>query len=259
MGSSGSGAGGGSGLGGGGGRGGGGGGGAGGGSGVGHMAIADGRLTAVDTSRQEAWRAIGGVFSNLDKGYLSFTLTDPGVQEAYEALFNLHTRLALDRSWDGVARMYGVDDRPGCMMRLIDQLAPTQSVHPSLQAPLKAALQDFMLRVVGDDAIVLHQGNGAQISAALAPEAFQRTSNDFLASYLAETLRLEGRNLSRTARQHLHDYAAAKSDQIVASFEKRFHGKPLGPTPQASYRHLLRAMAEDQTWMATQLRKKVTP
>src|SRR5712664_861411 len=108
MGTSGAGAGGGSG---------GGSGGFGGGSGMGSVTLRGGALHSADPGRRKAFEAIATIYAKLSRDYLAFLVGDPGVANAYRALFRLGVALRQDRSWDSVQREFGVDSGPGCLAR----------------------------------------------------------------------------------------------------------------------------------------------
>lgn len=257
MGNSGAGAGGGSG----GGSGGFGGGGSGGG-GMGSVTLRGGALTSADPGAVAAFDAIVKVYAKLPRDYLSSLLSDPGVAKAYEALFRLGVALLQDRSWDAVQREFGVDDGPGCLARLAAALASdggSDAVNPRLQAPLKAAILDFLLRAVGDDLAIRNRGDAAAVLAAVSSDVFGRTANLFLGSYLSETLRLESKNLNRAARAHLNDFAMAQADRIVGAFAAKFRHQPWKDILQVSYPHMIRVLGGEADWTVKQLRAKVTP
>lgn len=256
MGSSGSGAGGGSG------GGSGGYGGGGGGGGMGSVTLRGGTLSSADPGRVAAFEAIETVFGKLPGDYLTFLFSDPGVANAYQALFRLGVALTQDKSWNIVERDFGVDAGPGCLARLAGILASDNgenAVSPALQAPLKAAILDFFLRVVGDKPAVRNRGDVAQVLAAVDPSVFARTSNLFLGSFLYENLRLEGKNLNKAARAHLNDYAMAQADAIVGKFAGKFRHKQWGDIPQASYPHMIKILAGEPEWTVKRLRAKVAP
>jgi hypothetical protein len=278
MGSSGSGAGGGGGGGlgggggGGGGRGGGGGGGGGGGrggggggsggGGAGSVTLKGGALTSTDPGKQKAWEAIQGVFSKLSQDYLGFITGEPGVIAAYEALFRLHVFLLQEKSWTKVEERFGVDGGPGCLVRLAGALIADvgpHAVNPILQAPLKASLLDFFQRVVRDDPVIRNRGDAQQVIANIDAAVFGRTSNLFLGAYIFESLRQEGKNLSSAARKHLQEFAAAKANQVITSFEGAFKDKLWRDVPQVSYSHLLRIMGAEPDWTTQRLRTKLVP
>jgi hypothetical protein len=233
-----------------------------GGGGPGSVTLKSGKLTSTDPGRQKAWTSIQTVYSKIAPESFGFIFGEPGVVRAYEALFGLHVMLVQEQSWQKIEQRYGVDGGSGCLARLADALSPDDgksAIHPNLQAPLRKALLDFFLRIVGDDPSVRNRGDAQQVIAAVDPAAFKRTSNHFLAAYLLEHLRQEGANLSSAARRHLQEFAAAKADRIVGAFEKEFRGKAWQDVPQASYAHLLRVMGGERDWTARWLRKAPKP
>ncbi|HYD37037.1 MAG TPA: hypothetical protein VEA60_05455 [Allosphingosinicella sp.] len=232
------------------------------GGGPGSVTLKRGKLTVTDPGRQKAWASIQTVYSKIAPESFGFAFGEPGVVRAYEALFGLHVMLVQERSWQKVEQRYGVDGGSGCLSRLADVLSPDHgeaAIHPNLQAPLRKALLDFFLRIVGDDPAVRNRGDAQQVIAAVDPEVFQRTSNHFLAAYLREHLRQEGANLSPAARRHVQEFAAAKADRIVGAFEKQFRGKAWQEVPQASYAHLLRIMGGERDWTVRRLRTALKP
>jgi len=243
--------------------GGGGGGGGGFGGGMDSVVLRGGALTSADPGAVAAFEAIVEVYAKVSRDYLSSLLSDPGVAKAYEALFRLGVALLQDRrSWDAVQREFGVDDGPGCLARLAAALASdsgNDAVSPALQAPLQAALLDFLLRAVGDDLAIRNRGDAAEVLAAASSDVFERTANLFLGSYLSEILRLEGKNLNRPARAHLNDFAMAQADRIVDAFARKFRHQPWKDIPQVSYPNMIRVLGGEQDWTVKQLRAKVTP
>jgi hypothetical protein len=229
---------------------------------MGSVTLRGGALSSTDPGRVAAFEAIAAVYGKLPRDYLSFLVSDPGVAKAYEAMFRLGVMLTQDKSWNGVERDFGVDGGPGCLARLAAVLASDSgdsAVSPALQAPLKAAVLDFLLRVVGDNPAIRNRADAAQVVAATQHDVFARTSNLFLGSFLYENLRLEGKNLNKAARAHLNDFAMAQSDAIVAAFGNKFRHKPWNDIPQASYTHMIKVLAGEPDWTATRLRAKVAP
>jgi len=245
-----------------GGGGGGGGGFGGGGGGMGSVTLRGGALTSADPGAVAAFDAIAKVYAKLSRDYLSSLFSDPGVAKAYEALFRLGVALLQDRSWDTIQREFGVDEGPGCLTRLVAALASdsgNDAINPRLQAPLKAAILDFLLRAVGDDLAIRNRGDAAAVLAAANNEVFGRTANLFLGSYLSETLRLEAKNLNRAARAHLNDFAMAQADRIVGAFAGKFRHEPWKDIPQVSYPNMIRVLGGEANWTVKQLRTKVMP
>jgi hypothetical protein len=214
----------------------------------------------VDPKATEAWAAIQSIFSRLPQDYIQFVSGDVGVGAAYEALHRLHVMLVQEKSWDKVQERFGVTGGPGCMLALIDALSKDEGptpVHPRVRAPLKVALMDFFLRIVGDNPVIRDSGTAAQALAVLTPAPFQSISSLFLGAFLAAFLRQEETSLSRLARQRLHEFSEAKANQVVASFESTYRGKPWKDISQVSFTHLFRVMQGEPVWLAEQLRRKL--
>jgi hypothetical protein len=229
---------------------------------MGSVTLRGGALSSTDPGRVAAFEAIATVYGKLPRDYLSFLFSDPGVAKAYEAMFRLSVMLVQDKSWNAVERDFGVHGGPGCLARLASVLSSDSgdnAVSPALQAPLKAAILDFLLRVVGDDPAIRNRGDATQVLAATRADVFARTSNLFLGSFLYENLRLEGKNLNKAARVHLNDFAMAQADAIVAAYANKFRHKPWQDIPQASYPHMVKVLAGEPDWASTRLREKVAP
>jgi hypothetical protein len=245
-----------------GGAGGGGGGAGGGGGGAGFVELRNGSLREVDPNEKEAWDAIQGVFSRLTPDYIGFLVGDEGVRAAYETIQWLHIILAQDKSWAKIEDRFHVAGTSGCVRALIDALCRDQgegAVNPLLRAPLKAALMDFFLQVLGDP-VVRDAGDAKEVLRSVKPKAFESASALFLGAYLTESLRQEEKNLSRLARNRLKDFALAKANQVVGVFKERFHARPWKQgIEQVSYTHLFRIMKEESEWLIAQLRRNVPP
>ena len=237
-------------------------GGGGAGAGGNSVTVRGGKLHSNRTTRAGVWKDIQNAVSRLSSDYLAFITSDAGVIAAYEALHKLHVILVQERSWSKVQSEFNVDSGPGCLRRLADALAPDEgaaTANPRLLAPLRSALQDFLLRVAGDDPVVRDNGDANQVMQRIDASVFQRTSNHFLAAYLKECIRLEGTALSKETRSHLRDFAEAKANQIVTAYENGFHGKRWKNYPQLGYSQILRVLAAEQDWTVKCLRRKVTP
>lgn len=228
--------------------------------GAGFIKLSRGELKDVNPAESEARGAIQGLFSRLPPDYVRFISGDAGVAAAYESLHALHVMLVQERSWDTVQARFGVPGGKGCLRTLVDALCPEQgpnAVHPRLRAPLQAALNDFVMRVVGDNPVVRDTGDAAEVLAAVDPRAFQSTSTLFFGSYLAELLRQEENGLTRLARQRLAGFAEAKANQVVASFNAKFRGKAWQNVQQVGFVHLFRVMRGEPEWLSGQLRKEL--
>ncbi len=239
---------------------GGGSGGSGGGGGAGFITIRHGHLSAENPKEAEAWEAIQSIFSRLPQDYIAFVLGDVGVEAAYEALHKLHVLLVQVKSWEGIQERFGILSGPGCLRALADALSredgPTP-VHPRLRAPLKAALMNFFLRMVGDNPVIRDSGNAQEVLKAITPNIFLSTSAVFLSSYMAEFLRLEETGLTKRARRLLCEFSETKAKQLVSSFEAKFKGRPWHNIEQVGFAHLFRILKGEPEWRSEQLRRKV--
>lgn len=227
--------------------------------GAGYIKLVKGGLRDIDPAEKEAWAALQGVFSRLSQDYIHFFSGDPGVGAAYEALHRLHVMLVQEHSWDNVRARFGVPGDKGCLISLAAALSPEEgpnAVHPRLRAPLQVALKDFFLRLVINP-VVRDTGDAAQVLAALDPGVFRSTSALFFGAYLAESMRQEERGLSRLARHRLAQFAEAKANQVVASFEDKFKGKAWNEIRQVGFTHLFRIMQGEPQWLAEQLRRNL--
>lgn len=233
-----------------------------GGGAVGFPTIDKGVLTSVDVAKQDAWKVCQEVLSERASYVFNYNFSDPGVTAAYEFLHRLHVFLVQEKSWEKVQQTFGVDGGPGCLPRLIDALVAEtgpHAVNPAIAAPLKKALSDFLLRVVGDNPLIRDGGDAVAVIAGVDAPVFQRTSNYFLGSFLYECLRAAPGTLSKAARSYLKEFSSAKADQVVASFSGKFRGGEWGGLKQVSYAHLFRVLAGEKDWTAKALRRKMTP
>jgi hypothetical protein len=229
----------------------------GGGKGAGFVTVTDGVLRSIDPDQMAAWEALQSVFSQLTSDYVAFVLGDEGVCAAYEALHKLHVLLIQQKSWENVAVTFGVSGGRKCLPEIIDSLSAGSEltpVHPRLQAPLKVALREFMIDVVGDPA-VMELADGATVLSRARPEVFQSISVRFLRYYLPPLLRIEELITSRLARQRLDEFASEKAERVVAAFHARFYGKTWGSISQVGYTHFFRVMKGELEWTLRQLRR----
>lgn len=231
----------------------------GGGGGAGLLTVDGHTLREQDPKETEALAAIQSVFSRLNKDYISFISGDDAVATAYEALHTLHVMLVVEKSWAKVQARFKVPGDPGCLRALADALSSDEGlnpVNPRLQAPLRAALMDFFLELVGDP-VVRDSAPAEKVLKAVNPATFGSTPVRFFSAFLEKLLRQEETGLTKRARKLLHNFSETKAKQLVASFEARFHGKSWKDIKQVGFVHLFRIVKGEPEWLSDQLRRKV--
>lgn len=254
----------GSGIGGGGGGGSGGSASVGGGSGYGRVRFGSGgggggggvRVEHADAARMAALSK--GVLKKLSSDYLRSHLVTGPAGAIYRELTLLRTDLQVNRKWDGIQARLGVDGGPGCLQRLgaelIRRFTPP-STETAVRSVARTAVENSLLRMVGDDVSTLLKGTAADVIAALNPRQFDELANLFLGDVLHQLLRTEERELPGTAALGLRGVVQERADAVVRSFERRFKDKSYGDVPQVGYRHLFEIMAAEPDWLVSELRK----
>jgi hypothetical protein len=117
------------------------------------------------------------------------------------------------------------------------------------------ALENSLLRLVGDDTKLYSSGTAGAVIGSLDPGVFDHLAGLFLGDLLYEVMRGEERALPPQVKQGLRGVVQQKVDRIIDNFETRFRGKPLGNIPQVSFPHLFDVIAAQEDWFVDQLRR----
>jgi hypothetical protein len=243
------------------GSGGGGGGGSGGatasgGRGYGGYKISGGRLIVQDVDATAKAKALGRVLKKLRPEYLQEQFIGSSAREAYRALSLLNVDLCINRSWDGIKSRVGVAGGKGCLTALAAAIVgETPDRNKKSRAFVRIALENFLLRAVREDPELLMSATAEDVIRAIDAGVFERASALFLGDLLYEVVRGEERALPAEVKAGLRPVVQERADKIVASFQDRFLGKPLGSIRQVSHRDLFDVIASQKDWFLDQLRK----
>jgi hypothetical protein len=233
-------------------------GGGGGGQGYGGYRISGGRILVQDVDVTKKADAVIRVLKKLRPEYLHEQFVDSSAREVYRALVLLNGYLAINRNWAGIAAMFKVDGGSGCLPRLAAALMrrfETADRNKKSRAFVRMALENFLLRAVGDDSQTFAMGSAEGVIEHLDAGVFERLSALFLGDLLYEVIRGEERALPPEVKNGLRSVVQGKADRIVDDFITRFGGKSLGDDiKQISYRHLFDVIAQREDWFLDQLR-----
>ena len=246
------------------GSGGGGGGGSGGatadgGKGYGGYRISGGRILVQDVDATKKTEALTRVLKKLRHEYLHDQFVDSSARDVYRELGLLRVDLAVNRDWSGIAARLKVDGGPGCLPRLASALIrrfEAADGNRKSRAFVRMALENFLLRAVGDDSQTFGSAAAEGVIRKLDAGVFDHLSGLFLGDLLYEVIRGEERALPQEVKDGLRSVVQERADRVVANFMARFGGKPLGDDiKQVSYRHLFDVIAQKEDWFLDQLRR----
>jgi hypothetical protein len=231
---------------------------AGGGEGYGGYRVSGGRLIVQNADAEEKAEAVRRVLTKLPREYLLEQFVDSSAREVYRELSLINVDLCANKSWDGIARRLGVEGGPGCLTRLTAALMrrpETADQNKKSRAFVRMALENLLLRAMGDDSKRLVSANAEQVIATVDPEVFKRLAGLFFGDLLYEVVRGEERSLPPQVKAGLRPVVQARADRVVSDFETRFRGKSLDQIKQVSYRNLFDVMAAQKDWLVDQLRR----
>ena len=231
---------------------------AGGGEGYGGYRIKGGLLLVNDADATEKSKAVRSVLNKLRPEYLHEQFIDSSAREVYRELCLLNVDLSVNRSWGGISQRLGVDGGPGCLPQLAAVLLRRFGVddhNKKSRSFVRMALENFLLRAVGDDSERYLSASAEQVIQHLDRGVFERLSNLFLGDLLYEVVRGEERALPPEVKSGLRSVVQARADRIVSDFETRFRGKRFAEVQQVSYRHLFDVIRSNEGWFIDQLRQ----
>jgi hypothetical protein len=230
----------------------------GGGKGYGGYRTSGGRLIVQNVDAQGKSKAVRRVLKKLRPEYLQEQFVDSSAREVYRELSLLNVGLCLDRSWNGIKDRFEVDGGRGCLTRLVAAIMSRVEAadrNKKSRAFVRMALENFLLRAMGDDPKLLLSATAEEAIKAIDAGVFEHASGLFLGDLLYEVVRGEERALPAEVKAGLRPVVQARADSIVANFEARFRGKPLGKIEQVSHRDLFDVIASQKDWFLDQLRK----
>jgi len=234
------------------------GGGGGGGLGYGGYSIRGGRILVKDVDATQKAQAVGAVLKKLRPEYLHEQFVASSARDVYRELSLLRIDLAMNRSWSGIAARFGVDDGAGCLPRLAAAFMrrfESLDGNSKSRAFVRLALENFLLRAVGDDAETFMTATGADVVSRLDAGVFDHLSGLFLGDLLYEVVRGEERALPPEVKSGLRSVVQERADRIIRAFEATFRGKKLGDLDPVSYRDLFDVIAQKEDWFLGQLRR----
>jgi hypothetical protein len=231
---------------------------AGGGEGYGGYQVKGGRLLVHNADATEKAEALRSVLKKLRPEYLHEQFVDSTARDVYHELSLINVDLCINRSWNGISRRLDVDDGQGCLPRLATALMRRlegEDRNKKSRSFVRIALENFLLRSLGDDSQLFLSGSSEQVIRHLNHGVFEHQSSLFLGDLLYEIVRAEERALPPQVKLALRGVVQATADRIVSDFEKRFKGKALGNIPQISYGHLFDVIGSEEDWFLDQLRR----
>ena len=231
---------------------------AGGGRGYGGYRVSGGRLIVDNVDAEEKAKAVTRVLKKLAPEYLKEQFVTSSAKEVYRELRLLNVDLCINRSWNGIQTRLGVAPSAGCLTKMIGKIMSgleTADRNKKSRAFVRMALENFILRLVGDDPAVLLTSNAQAAIKAADAKIFEHAAGLFLGDLLYEVVRGEERALPSEVKAGLRPVVQAKADEIVADFEARFLGKKLDKIDQVSHRHLFDVISSQEDWFFDRLRK----
>lgn len=212
----------------------------------------DGELVGGAASLGAVRRSVSRVFESLPREYVRGYVQSPLMRAIYEALFRVGVELGQNHSWQGIRKHYSVDPGPACSSRLaaaIISSAPEETNEKVHETAL-TALDDFLVRMVGDDIEVFFNGDAETILRHLDPLVFGSTSGHFLTFILWRVLEREHERLPPQGQAQLKRVAEEISNRVIDVYRRRFI-----TTGKYTYRQLLDVLATDPDWFRDELRR----
>jgi hypothetical protein len=217
-----------------------------------------GRLIVNNTDAQTKAAGVRRVLQKLKPEYVHEQFVQSAAGEVYRELSLLDVDLRVNHSWHGIAQRFGIDGGRGCLTKLVSAIMQglqTPDQNRKSRAFVRMALENFLLRAIGDSPQRLTTATAAEALAALDANVFEHQAGLFLGDFLYEVLRGEEGALPPEVKEGLRPVVQQRADTVVAAFSARYRGKPLGAIPQISYRNLFDVIASQQDWFLGELRK----
>lgn len=235
---------------------GGGGSGARGGGGFGGYRFENGRIKSEARPLNEVEKLVTKIFSDPNRrDYILRQFTNPLVQHIYEHLFALQQQLSLNRSWTGIQREYGIEDKPGCLMQwaetVFKQFTKLES-DQIRQDVVWGAMKNYLSQMLGNNIRVYMTGTGTEIASRVDARIMERTSNNFLAGLIREVVKRETELCASTdeTQVQLGEVSNITANRIVRQFEEEFRDPP-----KLSYRNLFTVIDNNPKWFLKALRR----
>ena len=93
-------------------------------------------------------------------------------REVHHELNRLGVDLRVNHRWDQIAVRLGIDAGPGCLVRLAAELMrrhSAQDKNEKSRASVRMALENLLVRMVGDDVDIFTTGTAADVLQHLRP------------------------------------------------------------------------------------------
>lgn len=212
----------------------------------------NGVLIIDDFTASDIENDVRNIIAALPKEYVEKQFCNPMIRAVYEQLFNLHVEVFQNRSWEGVAKRYGVPDGPGCLRRwsraVISQYQ-TVETNRKAQEVARICMDDFLMLSLNNDVDLFISGSSEEVLKKLRQKVFDSTSGCFLGLMIWRIVERERERLSESKETQLREAAQKRADYVVRRFENKFYAKE-----QITHRDLFRVICENLDWFMEELR-----
>lgn len=230
----------------------------GGGLGYGGYRFSGDTIVVRNVSAKKKAEALSMVLKKFRPEYIREQFVTSPAREVHHELARLSVDFRLNRQWTQITERLGVDGGPGCLLKLAAELMRRHEAadrNKKSRAFVRLALENFLLRMVGDNSEVFTSGTAAEVMQHLRPDVFDQLANYFLGDLLYEVIRGEERALPPAIKDGLRDEVQDRARLIVDDFMANFGRRSLGEDiPQASYVNLFDGIARKEDWFLSQLR-----
>jgi hypothetical protein len=188
------------------------------------------------------------------RAYFLREFGNPLVCKVYEHLFVLYQQLVLNHSWDGIFRVYGIIDEPGCLKKwVVTIIEQNKNLEPDsrMSDEVWGSLKKYISQALGAKTDLYFSGTGSEVVHNLDSHFMRNISNNFLAKMINEVLfgEVEMSNPSTETVIKIGQASQNFADHIVNSFEDKFHNKQGIP-----YKDLFSVINKEQDWFLKVLR-----
>jgi hypothetical protein len=230
----------------------------GGGPGYGGYEVDGNRIVVRGVSKEDRNKALALVLKKFRPEYIREQFVTSSAREIHHELAFLSVDLRLNRQWKQITERLGVDGGSGCLPKLAAELMrrhETADRNQKSRAFVRLALENFLVRMVGDDSEVFTSGTAEEVVQHLKPDVFRQLANYFLGDLLYEVIRGEEKALPPEIKDGLRGEVQDRARHIVDDFMDKFGNRPLGEDiRQASYGNLFDGIARKEDWFLSQLR-----
>jgi len=218
------------------------------------------RGRAKGPSPESACALVRETFAQRGVGdYMVKMVSSPAVRGCFEEMFLVGVLLT-ERSWEAIARQYGIRDGPGCLADLATAIKGKHVNAEPIEAFREiagASVVDVLLAAVGEDDDIYLDGRAEDVLSAMKKfggKVFASLSGHYLGSVLYRAAVRELPALDEQQKETIGQATQERADFIVDKFRYAFAGKE-----QTTYRQLLRTLSEEQDWFRDKLREVIEP